>query len=283
MKRVANWLFYGMLIAVCLWGIAPAFAQTAKRLPDGGTARAGGSGIVQAYYVAPTTRYAHAVLGDAVEAGGLAARDASGKQHVLMLPDSAVFEDITPRLADLNGDGGAEVIAVKAYLSRGAALVVYGVRGGELVRIAETAPIGRPARWLNPAGIADFNGDGQLEVAIVKTPHIGGRLEFWRLAGNRLSRLAALNGFSNHVIGSRALGLSAIVDVDGNGIRDLVLPSADRMQLVAVSLAGGRARVLGRVALPAPVTGNLSGNGRSVSAGLAGGKRISVAVADLNG
>lgn len=277
--RLSAFLVLAATMAVSLHG----FAGAQTRLPDGGTARAGGSGVVQAWYVAPTTRYRHGVLGDATEAGGLAVRDASGKQHVFMLPESSVFEDITPRLADLNGDGGAEVIVVRSYLSRGAALAVFGMRGGELVRIAETAPIGRSARWLNPAGIADFTGDGRLEVAIVKTPHIGGRLEFWRLRGNGLSRVGALDGFSNHVIGSRSLGLSAIVDVDGDGIRDLVLPDAARTSLVAVSLAGGRARVIGRVGLPAPVTGNLSASGQRVSAGLAGGRRASVALADFRG
>lgn len=260
---------------------APGLADAQSRLPDGGTARTGGSGVTQAWYVAPTTRYRHGVLGDATEAGGLAVRDASGGQHVYMLPEDSVFEDITPRLADLDGDGGAEVIVVRSYLTRGAALAVFGIRNGELVRIAETAPIGQAARWLNPAGIADFTGNGRPEIAIVKTPHIGGRLEFWRLNGGSLSRVAALNGFSNHVIGSRSLGLSAIVDVDGDGIRDLVVPDATRTALVAVGLAGGRARIIGRAGVPAPVTGNLSSGGQQVSAGLAGGRRVAVRLADF--
>jgi VCBS repeat protein len=258
-------------------------AQAQSPLPGGGTARAGGSGVIQARYVAPTTRYAHGVLGDAIEAGGLAVRDASGKSHVFMLPEDSVFEDITPRLADLDGDGGAEVIVVRSYLTRGSALAVFGMRGGEFVRIAETAPIGRSARWLNPAAIADFTGDGRLEAAIVKTPHIGGTLEFWRLTGGKLSRIAGLSGFSNHVIGSRELGLAAVGDVDGNGIVDLVLPAADRRALVAVSLAGGRAKVLGREALPAPVVGRVSVSGQNASATLAGGRRTSVPFGDLRG
>ncbi len=200
------------IAAAAVWLSVPP-AQAQSPLPGGGTARAGGSGVVEARYVAPTTRYAHGVLGDAIEAGGLAVRDASGKSHVFTLPEDSVFEDITPRLADLDGDGGAEVIVVRSYLTRGSALAVFGMRGGAFVRIAETAPIGRAARWLNPAAIADFTGDGRLEIAIVKTPHIGGTLEFWRLNGGNLSRVARLSGFSNHVIGSRELGLAAVGDV----------------------------------------------------------------------
>ena len=269
-------------LVVLLAGAATVYAQAAHaqaRLPDGGTARATGSGVVEARYVAPTDRYSHGVLGDAIEAGGLAVRDAAGRRHVLMLSEGSVFEDITPRLADLDGDGGAEVIAVRSYLARGSALAVFGMRGGAFVHIAETAPIGRPGRWLNPAAIADFTGDGRLEVAIVRTPHIGGRLEFWRLRGGGLSRLAALDGFSNHVIGSRTLGLAAVGDVDGDGVADLVLPDARRTALVAVGLSGGRARIIGRAAMPAPVVGTVSISGQRVSAGLAGGQRGAVSFA----
>jgi hypothetical protein len=276
MKRLQT----AVCVAVLTASVA-ARAEAQSPLPGGGTARAGGSGVVEARYVAPTPRYGHGVLGDAIEAGGIAVRDASGKRHVYMLPEDSVFEDITPRLADLDGDGGAEVIVVLSYLARGSALAVFGMRGGEFVRIAETAPIGRPARWLNPAAIADFTGNGRPEIAIVKTPHIGGRLEFWSLRGNSLSRVAALDGFSNHVIGSRVLGLAAVGDVDGDGVRDLILPDTHRQALVAVSLAGGKARILGKAALPAQVVGTVSVSGERVSAGLAGGQRATVAFAEL--
>ncbi len=266
-----------VLVAVSAAGASGAEAP----LPGGGTARAGGSGVVEARYVAPTTRYAHGVLGDAIEAGGLAVKDASGRRHVFLLPEDSVFEDITPRLADLDGDGGAEVVVVRSYLSRGSALAVFGMRGGELVRIAETAPIGRPARWLNPAAIADFTGDGRPEIAVVRTPHIGGRLEFWRLAGGGLSRVGSLEGVSNHVIGSRTLGLAASGDVDGDGIADLVLPDARRTALLAVGLAGGRARIVGRAGVPAPVVGPVSISGQRVSAGLADGRSVRVGFADF--
>lgn len=265
-------------VAVCCtaltWLCGPAAAQTG--LPDGGTARATGSGIVQARYIGPTTRYAHGVLGDAIEAGGLEVRDAAGMRHTVMLPDDAVFEDITPRLADLDGDGAAEAVVVVSYRDRGAALAVYGLRGGGLARLAETAPIGRANRWLNPAAIADFTGDGRAEIAIVRTPHIGGRLELYSFRSGSLKRLAALEGFSNHVIGSRVLDLAEVADVDGDGIADLVLPDQARTALVAVSFSGGRARVLGRATVPSPVVGPVTRSGSSVATRLADGRSYSV-------
>jgi hypothetical protein len=46
-------------------------AHAAGRLPDGGTARYASGNIRAAWYSAPTTRYDHGVLGDAIEGGGL--------------------------------------------------------------------------------------------------------------------------------------------------------------------------------------------------------------------
>lgn len=246
-----------------LLSLLMAIPAAAARLPDGGTARAGGSGIVSAWYEEPTDRYRHGILGDAVEAGTLAARDARGVAHRLVLPASEVFEDLTPRLADLDGDGSAEIIAIRSSLSAGASLAVYGLRDGQLKLLAATPFIGRANRWLCPAGIADFNGDGRLEIALVETPHIGGTLEFWRFDGGRLTRLAALPGFSNHTIGSRNLDEAATGDIDGDKVPELVLPDATRTALRAVKLQGARITELDSQPLGGTVTGSIRLNGAS--------------------
>lgn len=208
----------------------------ADRLPDGGTARATGSGIVEAWYEQPTNRYDHGILGDAVEAGALVGIDGSGKRHELVLPERYVFEDITPRLADLDGDGASEIIAIRTDLGAGAAVAVYGLIDGELVERAATAPIGLTHRWLSIAAIADFSSEPGLEIAIVKTPHIGGRLELLSLQGPGLVALgAALTGVSTHFIGSRDLSLADSRDTDGDGYAELALPSQNRRQVIVVT------------------------------------------------
>jgi hypothetical protein len=229
-------------------------AYSADRLPDGGIARFGSGNIRAAWYTAPTTRYTHGVLGDAIEGGGLAVQTAQGVQVQLTLPESEVFEDITPRLADLDGDGNAEVISILSSVQKGGSLAVYSLRADKLVLKAKTPFIGRPNRWLNVAGIADY-GSG-LTIALVKTPHIGGELQFWQLSGNRLARIEALEGFSNHFIGSRALNLSATLDTNGDGALDIVVPSADRRALRVITLKGG-VKELHRIQLGAPVSGNI--------------------------
>lgn len=245
-------------------GKAPAQERPPGGLPDGGIARYPGGGLARAWYGAPTRIYGHGVLGDAVEASALIAQHVAGAKHIYKAEDGFVFEDITPRLADLDADGQAEIITILTDVSAGASLAVFGLRGGNLRKMAATAPLGRPNRWLNVAGIADFDGDGRTDIAIVTTPHIGGTLEFWSYekeqdgAPARLVRVAALAGFSNHAIGSRNLSLSAVLDADEDGLPDLAVPDADRTTLRIIDLEGGAAREIAKIGLPGTVAHNIA-------------------------
>ncbi|HSF64157.1 MAG TPA: FG-GAP-like repeat-containing protein [Paracoccaceae bacterium] len=146
--------------------------------------------------VAPTDRYGHDVLGgiprwSALELGDLRAD----------LPETLVFEDVAPRLWDVDGDGRPEVVVVEAHVARGARLAVWDVAGGRLRRVAATPFIGQANRWLAPSGIADFDGDGRIEIAYVDRPHLARELVFVRLAGDRLEEVARAPGLTNHRIG----------------------------------------------------------------------------------
>ena len=66
-------------------------------------------------------------------------------------------------------------------------------------------------------------------------------------------RIAGAAGFSNHFIGSNELRLSAVADVNGNGIPDLAIPSLARDQLVIVGVQGQRFAEIARVGLPARI------------------------------
>lgn len=205
-------------------------------LPDGCVAS--GSGDVQAaWYTRPTGRYAHAILGDGIEAGAFRVRLANGTQNEFILPDSLVFEDRTPRLADLDGDGRTEIITIRASTRQGGSIAIYGVRGEQIVELGATPFIGRSNRWLNIAGIADFLGRGDLQVAFVETPHIGGTLKLATFDPNGMRVVARQSGFSNHEIRAREQRLSAVADFDGDGAMDLLVPDARRQQLLAMSFA----------------------------------------------
>jgi hypothetical protein len=157
-----------------LKSLPPVNAKLAPGIILQAIATEGKHDIRSALFVGPTVRYRHGILGDAIEAGVLAVEREDGGKILFKLGEESVFEDLTPRLYDIDGDSKDEVVVVRSYLDRGAALSIFGLRDGALVHIAEADPIGRPHRWLNPIGAADFNGDGQVELAAVITPHIGG-------------------------------------------------------------------------------------------------------------
>ncbi|MEX0340075.1 MAG: FG-GAP repeat domain-containing protein [Arenibacterium sp.] len=158
-----------------------------------------------AWYSGLSDAYGHAVLGDALEPTRLHLfRDktatpcgtsaAAGANHV--------FEDIAPRFADVDGDGHDDLIAVRSHFQKGAQLVVYTAREARLTPLAMTPYIGTRNRWLAPAGAADFDGDGNVEVAFVDRPHLAKTLRIWRFASDGDFReIATMRGVTNHRIG----------------------------------------------------------------------------------
>jgi hypothetical protein len=218
-------------------------------LPDGRIAT-GTHDIARAWLSQPTNRYEHGVLGDNIEAGSLVIESPDGKRQEVKLDDDAVFEDLSPRIVDLDGNGHDAVIVVKSYLKRGSALAVIAERRGRYQIVAETPALGAPQRWLDPAGIADFTGDGKTDIALVRQPHVVGALELWSWGNNALRKVAELPDTANHVAGTRSIDMSAVADFDGDGVADLALPSLDRGNLRIVSFAP-QAREIASVALPA--------------------------------
>ena len=153
--------------------------------------------ITAAAYADPTDRYDHGVLGDRIEHATLVLTLDGGSERRFSLPDTMVFEDTAPRLADITGDGAPEVIVVESSLTEGARLAIYTADG----RHVTTAYIGQPHRWLAPVGAADFDADGRIEIAYVDRPHLLETLRLVRLEGRELREIAALRGVTNHRIG----------------------------------------------------------------------------------
>lgn len=229
-------------------------AYGGDRLPDGGTAEAKGNGPVRAWYEKPTRRYDHGVLGDAIEAGSLVVFDSVGRKYEFVLPEAFVFEDITPRIADLDGDGKNEVVTIRTKLNAGAAVAVYELKGDKLVEKVSTAPLGSPHRWLSIAGIGNFLGKGRREIAVVKTPHIGGLLEILALQANKLVSLyPPQSGYSTHFIGAHFTSLAAVNDIGRDGFSKLALPNQSQDSIIILDLRKD-VHVVSSHALPARIT-----------------------------
>ncbi len=218
-------------IALALVGVTPAQAQD----------------ITSARYDGPTTRYAHGVLGDAIEHGELVISLASGKRKRLILPENRVFEDTEPRLFDVDGDGEREVIVVESDVARGARLAVYDGDG----IVAATDFIGQANRWLAPTGVgaADLDEDGFVELAYVDRPHLLKTLRIFRFQRGSLVPVAGLPGVTNHRIGERNIaggirdcgGAPEIIVADA-AWRDILAVRFDGQVLSARKLAAHRGR-----------------------------------------
>ena len=241
-------------------------------IPDARIA-AGIDKVARTWLSDPTGRYRHGVLGDAIEAGSLTIEYRDGRRTTLRLGADAVLEDLEPRVARINGD--ERIVVVKSYVARGSALAIVDPETTAI--IAETPPIGRPNAWLNPAGVADLDGDGTTDIALVRQPHVVGRLELWSFPNGKLQRTGEVADVSNHVIGSRVLGMSAMADIDGDGRLDLAIPSLDRRALRLIAFTP-QPRDIARVPLPARVVTNIGaialGGRPAVVAGLENGQLV---------
>lgn len=238
-------------------GVAPPNPEPRREgLPDG-VVEAGTGSIAAAWLIYPTTRYDHGILGDAIEAAGLRVEFQDGRSADLRLDPPYVFEDRRVRIVDVDGDVTDELLVVRTDANLGAALALYELSKGEIRLRAAAPPIGLARRWLNPVGVADFDGDGRNEIAAVVTPHLAGILTLYREVDGELMPIGFIGGYSNHAIGSREQGMSAVWDVNGDGAADIIVPDRSYRRVAVVSFAGGEIRELGQAFHPAPVVTNI--------------------------
>jgi len=213
-------MFRAALIWVFVLLVSPASAQDIVKSAD---------------FADPTKRYDHGILGDAIEYGEMVITLTNDARVLIHLPEERVFEDISPRVVDLDNDGAPEIVVVETDVNLGARLSVYGSQG----LITATPHIGRSYRWLAPIGAADLDGDGYVEIAYIDRPHLAKLLKIWRYKDGKLTLAAEQGGLTNHQIGQ---------DFISGGIRDcgagpqMITASSDWSEIVASVFDGEEIR-----------------------------------------
>ncbi len=236
--------------------------------------------------IEPTLRYRHGVLGDEVEAAGLALVDLPAGRVVdaWSLPGERVIEE--RRLVPFPAAGPHGVVATVSGAGDGGALLVLAAPRpaavpagpqGPLPYVAHGDPAGGASERLAPFAVAAGLGQEQEQrwrhvlgasgrrLYAVAAPHLGGPLERWRLVpgDDVLEREAFELGVTSHREGARELDLGRLLPAaagDPPGLDLLLLPGGDLtdLRLVACDDAGCRVAAvaeLGGILAAAPVTG----------------------------
>lgn len=187
-----------------------------------------------AEFAEPTTRYPHRVLGDIPEWGSMVIKRGNRKK-IFVLPYSRVFEDIAPRVIDLDADGEAEIIVVESHQDFGSRLAIYDWDG----LVTTTPYVGERFRWIAPLGAVDLDGDGFMEIGFVDRPHLVQIFTIYSFIDKNLVFLGEMSGLTNHRIGEEFIS---------GGVRDcktarFLLVTSDWDKIASVRSLSGRLRV----------------------------------------
>lgn len=207
----------------------------------------------------PTNWYAHGVLGDELEAQTLKlfdTNDEMAQAQEIPIPEGWVAEGIAPIWADMTGDGVDDIIVTQSNDEVGSRVALYDPAKSKW----KSGPaIGTGYRWRHPLAVAPLGPDGEIELVVVRTPHIGGIVEFYGAFGDQLELTAQIAGYSSHVMGSRNLDMGIAGDFDGDGQVEIVVPTQAMDELAGIERPGfWKAEEAWRVPLDGTLTTNLA-------------------------
>ena len=227
------------------------------------------------------SRYVHAILGDDEEGYELHVLNWNAERNlveietsVLLPGDDAVYEQLAPLWADINGDGIDDIVTTASTSAGGAQLRAYILGRNETsgkFQVTDTVSspyIGTSNRWLHQIAVGPLGPNGETEVVEIRTPHIGGRVRYYRLRDENgksddggsmavgggedssLDLVAETSVYSTHDIGSRNIDMATVADLNGDGIPELVVPDQQSNFLYGLQrLSGGKVEEVWRVPL----------------------------------
>lgn len=186
----------------------------------------------------PTRRYQHDVLGDDIEADSIMVLRPGERNRFepagrVRPVSGGVFEMVAPLWFDAPGEDRQLLAVTESTPEAGTRVAAYGAGGA----LEAAGPfIGEPMKWRHLLAAGPFGPEGEVELVAVRTPHLGGVVEFYEmdLAGGELEIAASLPGYTSHRINSRNLDTARAGDLDGDGRWELLVPNQDYTGLAAI-------------------------------------------------
>lgn len=212
--------------------------------------------LVDVRYAERARRVGQGLFGERWEYRSLRLRQMRGREsvswtdHEISLPTDELFEDRAVRhVGSPAGEAcGVGFLVIRSHRHLGAALALYALGATpELEARAVSAPLGGPDRWRDVIGVADVVGDGRMRIVEIIDPHQFGRLQIDTVGDGRIEPSATLDGYTSHRFGTLRQGIGALLDMTGDGIADIVLPTSDWKCLALVSARRGVLREIGRL------------------------------------
>ncbi len=195
-------------------------------------------GQIALYANSTDQRYVHGIMGDNFEGSTLIVLDIKDSEiRVLARVDllgEDIYEGVSPFWADLNGDGTEDLVTTVANGTFGAKLRAYTWDGSRIVQEVDGPAIGQGNRWRHQLTAGPFGPNGEIEIADVLTPHIGGTLEFYRLEDSSLNIVESFPSVTTHLIGSRNLDQIAAGDFNGDGRPEVLVMNTGRNAIISV-------------------------------------------------
>jgi len=220
------------------------------------------TGLIAVYANATNERYVHAIMGDDIEGSSLVILNVvEDKLNIVAqvdLPGEDIYEGLSPIWADVNEDGVQDLITTISNSFEGAWMRAYIFDGENIISEVDSPSIGQGNRWRHQLAWGAFGANGEMQLASVLTPHIGGIVEFMQYTGTSLQIVGRQGGYSSHLIRSRNLDMAVAGDFDGDGQPEIVVPSQDYTRIAGIVNSAEGARVAWELPVGGQIITNLS-------------------------
>lgn len=219
-------------------------------------------GQIALYANSTDQRYVHGIMGDNFEGATLLILEIKDSQIGVLsrvdLPGEDVYEGIAPFWGDIDGDGTEDLVTTISNGTLGAKLRAYMWDGRQIKQEVDGPAIGLGNRWRHQLTVGPLGPNGEIEIADVLTPHIGGTLEFYQFDETSLNIEAGFPNVTTHLIGSRNLDQTVAGDFNGDGQPEVLVMNTGRNAIISVQHTENGAEQMWRLDAGAEIITNFA-------------------------